>query len=122
MSNKLKFLVIWAEPKLTTFMQQFGLFEKFKVIGKQDVLEVTGNVDLSIEIVFTGLRENWEKAGLNLVALVSLDEPRFNFVSDEISVISDGHKWTTVDAILNEHGVRDIVYNEKASIKVIDRI
>jgi len=121
MAEELKFLVVWFDPKLTNLMQTFGLFEKFKVIGRQEVLIVSGE-GMSVEIVFSGLRENWDKIGLGLVVLVSLDEPRFNFVSDEIKVISNGEQWATVDSILEENGVRDIIYNEKDSIKVIDGI
>ena len=122
MSKKLEFLIIWYDTKLTNIMQSFDVFEKFKVVGKHEVIEATVDDKITAEMMFGLIKDNWSKMDCGLAALVSIDEPKYNFVDENIKAVSTGEKWGTVDAILDFYGVGTYIRNEKKSLEVIDEM
>ena len=122
MEKKLEFLVIFYDFKLTDIMQKFDIFEKFKVVGKHEVIVVTGDERITVEKTFDLIKDNWNKMECGLVALVSIEEPKYNFVDENIQAISTGAKWATVSSILDHYGVGEFIRNEKKSLEIIEEI
>jgi len=100
--HKLEYFVIWYDKKLTKLMQNADVFEAFKVIGKHDTVEVTSNSPIGIKEQLENLKVKFKasESEVGIVAIYSMDDPKIFYRNEDITVVSDGRQFATVDGII----------------------
>lgn len=102
-------IIIAGDARMDEMVHAFDVFESWKVFASIDAIEIDMIDDLSIADALISVRKAYVKAGLRVVAVFVPNDFTGAWVDESVRAISDGRKWSMLDAVLNRYGfVREL--------------
>jgi hypothetical protein len=102
-------VAVFGDERLTKFMQDADLFERFKIVAKPIHLKLVLQQDCTKTQALQELRDLLEKNGQRVAAVFIPNDPEGAWRDEKILSVSDGSKWCRLDDWLNAY---DFVQSE----------
>ncbi len=94
-------IIIHGNKQQNDFVRNADVFEPFKVLAVPVTYQIEYKVGEVIELKdkFKKLKQGFEMAGENVVAVFVPGDKETAYFDENIKVISDGQRWTTIDSV-----------------------
>ena len=101
--SELIVVAVFGDERITRFMQDADLFERFKIIAKPYHLKLILKQDCTKTQALSELRDLLEKNGQRVAAVFIPNDSEGAWRDEKILSVSDGSKWCTLGECLDAY-------------------
>lgn len=104
--KEIEIIVISCDAKQDAFIRAFDVFEPSKRLGEISVVSATVGNNFNATTGILKIKEAFEKGGRIVSAVFIPSDYHSAYIDQSVKAISFGTKWTTLDNILTQYGIK----------------